>query len=185
MATGLARPVLFSNRGFARALARFYNDEGRIHRGEVQSRLAPRQRTRKVVKTKAQMRDIQRDLKLAVVEDPPPSINEICRRLGLELSSGDQLRRRFPNLMQKIISRRANRKNMIKKARLKKLATLIDADPDPPPSGRQVAAELGISSKMLARLSPENYRIIVNRRAYKSKSKQAKGQAQCAPQNNS
>jgi hypothetical protein len=104
---------------------------------------------------------IEQVLRVALSQDPPPTVGEVVARIGHR--NGSTLRRWFPDLYRALAIRAPQRHDW--SLRAKRLLLEQAAIEEPPLSGRSVAERIGTDSGYLRTLFPAIWRQIVARHA--------------------
>jgi len=122
----------------------------------------------------ARLAAIAPTLERALQETPPPSVREICQRVGF--SAGCVLKAHSPALYQRLKARRREYADACRAEVKNKLKAVLNEVPPPPP--KEVYARLGISESICIYTFPELRRAIVARyRQYRAQHSQARREA--------
>jgi len=114
--------------------------------------------------------DVEKVLKAALIEEPPPTIREVANRSGNR--NGQTLRRWFPDLYGALAARATRRRDWW----LAKVQSFLEAavKQEPPPSGEAVSFGAGVTSGHLRNLFPDHWRKVVARHAAYKKQQNAR-----------
>lgn len=128
-------------------------------------------------RTSADTERVSGILRAALNEEPPPSLQEVSRRIGKGAST-TTLHKRFPEESREIVEkyRAAKKRRLDDKAIEKKLRAALERDP--PPSTPELSREVGVASATLYRKFPELFRRISNRFAVFRRQRDARNKEQ-------
>ncbi len=103
--------------------------------------------------------NVEKVLKAALIEEPPPTIRGVANRVGHR--NGQTLRTWFPDLYGALAARASRRRDWW----LANIRSVLEAavTQEPPPSGDAVAAGAGVASSQLRTLFPDLWRELVAR----------------------
>lgn len=115
---------------------------------------------------------IETVLKAALMEEPPPTVKEVEKRLGVQAT---QMRTWFPDLYPAFVARARRRRDW----RLAGIRSVLEkmAVEEPPPPAKAAAVRTGVARGYLCELFPDLWRELVARHAAHKKDENARRRA--------